>query len=51
MQRIDLDARLALMPQLAAQLSGLNADLSKVLCIVPNDFLIPQLLARMITMI
>lgn len=43
MRHIHLDSGQALMPQLAQHLLGLNRDLSKVLCILPNDFLVAPL--------
>lgn len=43
MLHIQLNTQQALIPQLAKQLLNLNTDLSRVLCVLPNDFLIPQL--------
>lgn len=43
MHVINLCSGQALLPQLAKQLSSLNSDLSRILCVLPNDFLIRPL--------
>ena len=43
MHPLKLHSEQALMPQLAALLPTVDADLSQILCVLPNDFLIPQL--------
>lgn len=43
MRSVTLQIEQALIPQLATLLPTVDEDLSQILCVLPNDFLIPQL--------